>query len=410
MIFDYFYNLVWKSPSVDYNGSMPIGNGETGLNIWVERSGDIIFYISRTDSWDENNRLLKIGGCRIKYFPEINLEKGEYTQTLNLEKGCIEIVFQIMDYKYQVDVWVDAHHQCINFDFNCSIPTKATILLENWRVKKRQLDKDEYFFLNDERGEYYSWSDDIVENEEGICWYHHNRTSRWHNTLKLQYLEELIDRMPDPLLHRTFGGKIMGEEFIKINSSTLELKSKKKSFDLQVSTLTIPNCDNPEKWINKINELAEFHRNLNKENARKEHESWWQDFWQRSWIIIDGFDEAFELTQNYMLQRWVQACGGRGNYAIKFNGSIFTVNTDKYDPDYRRWGGWYWFQNTRFPYWPMLASGDWDLMEPFWNLYLGTRELAVFRNKKYYNHDGWFFPETMSFWGTYVNQIGRAHV
>ena len=33
------YNVVWTTPSKDCNGSMPIGNGETGLNVWVEPAG-----------------------------------------------------------------------------------------------------------------------------------------------------------------------------------------------------------------------------------------------------------------------------------------------------------------------------------------------------------------------------------
>ena len=31
------------------------------------------------------------------------------------------------------------------------------------------------------------------------------------------------------------------------------------------------------------------------------------------------------VTQGYILQRWINACGGRGHFPIKFNDSIFTV-------------------------------------------------------------------------------------
>ena len=34
--------------------------------------------------------------------------------------------------------------------------------------------------------------------------------------------------------------------------------------------------------------------------------------------------------------------------------------------DYRGWGGAFWFQNTRHSYWPRLAAGDFDAMEPHW--------------------------------------------
>ena len=45
------YNVIWDSPSKDYNGSMPIGNGDLAANVWVEPSGDLVFYVSKSDSW-----------------------------------------------------------------------------------------------------------------------------------------------------------------------------------------------------------------------------------------------------------------------------------------------------------------------------------------------------------------------
>ena len=44
-------NVVWTSPSKDYNGSMPIGNGDLAANVWVEPTGDLIFYLSKSDAW-----------------------------------------------------------------------------------------------------------------------------------------------------------------------------------------------------------------------------------------------------------------------------------------------------------------------------------------------------------------------
>lgn len=35
------YNVVWDLPSKDSSGMMPIGNGDIGLNVWVEDGGDM---------------------------------------------------------------------------------------------------------------------------------------------------------------------------------------------------------------------------------------------------------------------------------------------------------------------------------------------------------------------------------
>jgi hypothetical protein len=55
------FNVAWDSPSKDEHGSMPLGNGDIGLNAWIEPSGSLVFYISKTDAWDDNARLLKVG-------------------------------------------------------------------------------------------------------------------------------------------------------------------------------------------------------------------------------------------------------------------------------------------------------------------------------------------------------------
>jgi alpha-L-fucosidase 2 len=108
------------------------------------------------------------------------------------------------------------------------------------------------------------------------------------------------------------------------------------------------------------------------------------------------------VTEAYALQRFVTACAGRGALPIKFNGSLFTVD-QVFDPDYRRWGGAYWWQNTRLPYWSMLYSGDYDLMQPLFKMYMDALPLRKAATKKYYGHDGAFYPETMYFWGNYTD-------
>jgi hypothetical protein len=124
---------------------------------------------------------------------------------------------------------------------------------------------------------------------------------------------------------------------------------------------------------------------------------------------VSGTPEAEATGLAYQLQRWVQACAGRGNFPIKFNGSLFTVDAvDTYwkfpdglysGPDYRRWGGPYWFQNTRLIYWPMLASGDYDQMAPLFNMYRNMLPLLKERTRRYFGHAGVFFSETTQMWG-----------
>jgi len=47
------FNVVWTEPGPGSAESMPLGNGDVGLNLWVEPGGDLVFYISKTDAWGD---------------------------------------------------------------------------------------------------------------------------------------------------------------------------------------------------------------------------------------------------------------------------------------------------------------------------------------------------------------------
>ncbi len=113
------------------------------------------------------------------------------------------------------------------------------------------------------------------------------------------------------------------------------------------------------------------------------------------------------MSQGYAIQRFMIACCGRGALPIKFNGAMFTVDATvdgrKMNADYRAWGSSYWFQNTRHLYWPLLMSGDWDLLAPWYAMYRNALALATDKTRLYYHHAGANFQETMFFWGTANN-------
>jgi hypothetical protein len=44
-------NISWNTPGRTSSQSMPIDNGDIGLNVWVEPGDDLAFFIGKTDSW-----------------------------------------------------------------------------------------------------------------------------------------------------------------------------------------------------------------------------------------------------------------------------------------------------------------------------------------------------------------------
>ena len=161
--------------------------------------------------------------------------------------------------------------------------------------------------------------------------------------------------------------------------------------------------DTGDKWLKHTERIIKGVEKTSIEKRRWKHYAWWNNFWNRSWIRVSGDDGAETVTRGYTLFRYMLACGGRKGSPIKFNGSIFTYPY-KGDPDFRQWGPGYWWQNQRLIYWPMMACGDFDLMEPFFKMYRDIIPLAKARTKTYFGHGGMHFLECQHFWGSDFNR------
>jgi alpha-L-fucosidase 2 len=124
-------NVVWTTPSQNASGSMPIGNGEVGLNVWVEENGDLVFYISRTDAWSECSRLLKLGRIRVSLSPNPFAKGQPFRQELDLRNG--QIVITAADATLRV--FVDSDSPIIYVTGEGTTPRTISAKLENWRTK-----------------------------------------------------------------------------------------------------------------------------------------------------------------------------------------------------------------------------------------------------------------------------------
>ena len=141
--------------------------------------------------------------------------------------------------------------------------------------------------------------------------------------------------------------------------------------------------------------------------SKDAHAAWWAAFWQRSYINLGGSSTAAVVSRGYCLERYLQACGGRGEQPLKFNGNLFTVEGRGFDADFRQWGGMYWLQNTRLPYWGMLSSGDLDLMGPLLRTYADALPVHEARALAWWGHAGAAVPEIMHWWGGLGDEVRR---
>ena len=449
-------NVSWDTPGPGPAASMPIGNGDIGLNVWTEPNGDLVFYIGKTDAWGgevdpdmdpwmkQGGVLMKLGAVRVSVSPGPRAGGGSlvagseasssgssqpggalqggssraagafFRQVLRLHEGEISIREGENDDAVLLRVWVDANHPVIRVEAESKRPVSVKVTLEDWRIGR---------------------GDTILTSPDNrIAWYHRNR-SLGDSALSDPHLADL-----------TFGAVIKGsvryDRALTRNSGmtltapgTLQSAGTATYHLISIYPLTATTSD-ARQWLTRLNaQIAQIDK-LSLEQTRAAHQQWWDRFWHRSWIYIHddataaGNDapamgrSAAAVTQGYVLQRFVTACAGRGAYPVKFNGSIFVVGdpeskSGKHAPwsvagagsstagggssmasaDFRAWGGQYWFQNTRPMYWPRLMAGDFDEMLPLFNMYAKILPGNAALVKKYYGHEGAYFAETAPFWG-----------
>ena len=291
------YNVTWDSPSKDCSGSMPIGNGNIGLNVWVEENGDLLFYIGKTDAWGDNARLLKIGKVRIRLKPNPLQADSLFRQTLDLKKGQITVEVKSKAGEgfpartAVLRLWIDANHPVIHVTIDSTEKLAATARIELWRTTRQELPSIEVSDINLDRskpgGKHAPTvvePDTILKNQQNrIGWYHHNIKSIGPQmTMQIQGLSDYP--LADPLLGRTFGAIVTAEAGQRLDNVTLTTK-KDTSQRLSVYVLT-EHPSSPEQWLKSMDRMIEKIEKRDFHSRRRAHEKWWQDFWDRSWIYI----------------------------------------------------------------------------------------------------------------------------
>ena len=417
-------HITWEKASRNAAQSMPCGGGDIGLNVWVE-DGDLLCYMARSGSFDENNSLLKAGRMRIRLKPN-PFTSDTFRQELVLEDGHVRISGTANGVSAAVIFWVDVNRPVIHVDLHASKPVVATATYENWRYKDRPLSNLET------RGTSWKWAppqpvftykDSVVFDKNDILFWHRNndQPSLFDSTVNQQGLQSLRDSLYNPLKHRTFGGMVRATNMQAAGTQTgkycntdfmgwkLESIAPERVHQIEIILHTSQD-ELMNNWQAGLqNTAAEAARNRN--NARLATTTWWNNFWQRSYVFIDPDNadtasKAWQAGRNYQLFRYMLGCNANSAWPTKFNGGLFTydpVFTDTANrgtPDHRNWGGGiHTAQNQRLVYWPMLKSGDAALMQPQFDFYLRLLKNAELRSHFYWNHAGANFTEQLENFG-----------
>ncbi len=401
------YNEVWNSPSTNGSpGSMPIGNGDLTANVWAENGGDLMLYLGKSDSWSEGTRLLKIGRARIHFSNNPFAVGAPFTQTLDFYHGEIDITAGQIGSQIYLRIWADADQPVIRVEASGDQNFVMTCSNEVWRSAPYILPSASDPNADSFRGVIggsplpSESADQIASLSDRLVWFHRNTNSWFQTILNGENLAGFQNNFPDPYLNLTFGATMKGIGLNKINNYALQ-SSATTNATLSIYCYTAQTATASD-WQNQMSNVVAQADATDVGTARTNHYAWWDAFWNRSWIFVSGDANATIVTRGYLEQRFMEACQGRGRWPMKFNGGTFTFDYNGLNGDYRKWGPAYWNQNTRHLYWPLLASGDFDLMLPFFNCYTNMISLQTAVVNQYYGHDGALFPETFNFYGLFT--------
>jgi hypothetical protein len=416
------YNVTWTSQSQNSSESMPCGGGDIGLNVWVER-GELCFYIARSGTFDENNALLKLGRVKVKLSPN-PFDGTDFKQQLVLKNGAVFISGSKGKLATQIKVWVDVYRPVIHVELQSNQPVKTEAAFESWRYKDRLVmgrENNQGSWKFAPQGQVKTLKDEIGFKGDAIGFYHHNLDSTIFDvTVKQQGMDAVKADMFNPLKNLTFGGIIQGKnlkpagtytgKYIDTDFEGWKLQSasatKQQDITVYLYTAQTPSIAEWQKGLNNV--FADAAQNA--KTAWQKTANWWQQYWDRSFIYInpDATDNSaqWQSGKNYQLFRYMLGCNAYGQSPTKFNGGLFTYDPifvakgQSFTPDFRNWGGGLaTAQNQRLVYWPMLKSGDVDMMKPEFDFYLKSLHNAELRSKVYWNHAGASFTEQVENFG-----------
>ncbi len=405
-------DYVWESMSVNSSGSMPVGGGSVGLNVWAE-DGDVLMYIGHSGAYDEHGTLLKQGRVRL-HIPADSI--SEFSQTLRLADGYCEMNLN----GSKVIVWADVYKPVVHVEVESQKAVAPILSYESWRYADRPFRKGEG------RQNSWKWSspkglittaDSISVGKDGISFFHRNPSNTIFDiTVARQGLDSVKPLLWNPLKNLMSGGRLTGNNlrFIGTQDGTYndtDFRAWNFSSDRPAQkhhyTIALHNeqADNTSDWYAALDSIASL---INLKKDRKSSQKWWNNFWERSHITSTNPNDTVtsRMARNYTLFRYMLGCNAYGSDPTKFNGGLFTFDpqyvdsVQQFTPDYRNWGGsTMTAQNQRLVYWPMLKSGDVDMMKPQFDAYLRMLDNAQLRSQFYWGHDGGCFSEQIETFG-----------
>jgi len=352
--------IVYRCATPDPAQSLFFGNGRVGGSVHTP-DDSLYLLVSRSDIWNEKAGMGAIAAVRVRGGTGLFVQATSVRQMCDLYDAAIQITVETpsgtvnfsLTCPRNVDVLV------LDIEDNRAAPQPFTVAIENWH------------------------EGDVTTATETV---HVNRASSFAEYNHRAKIDAQELGIADPLLGRTWG---------------LFLSASNLSPDLDHRIVIAAVCHPPRQGSDGAATVRAEGRSL-LARAKTEAERWldehhrhWREFWHRSWIALESatgdaeYEERLWYTNLYLI-----ACACGGAYPPRFNGATYLL-----DKDARSWDYGYWFQNMREVYWPLLATGHWEFMRGFFQMYFDALPFVCAQTKNIFGIDAPSFRETQSFWG-----------
>jgi hypothetical protein len=391
------YNIVWDSPSGRAADSMPLSGWNLGLNVWVE-GNDILLLAASPNCQDERGMQVKLGLIRLRFDAPVFAK--EFRQELRLAQSEIVIKGRTADDQpLQVKLWCETGATVAHAQLVSQSPVGLMVSYETWSGHQ----------ATHERG--------------GIQWVRRlpDVNQRRQQDMKAQGALDFANKVPDPLSKLTLGGRIDAPGLIPAVATPGSFHEMPVKVCAMKTAEPVTRLDLTLAFrMEQDATLAGWQAGIAAESARATRDreksrvaalAWWSGFWQRSHITIapqagvaPAEDQPWQAARNYQLIRYMLGANPSGRAMTLFNGGLFACTEN---PDRRNWEGCqYMAQNQRLVYWPMLRSGDFDLLRVALDFYRDRIDVNRAHVRKFHDVEGIAWHEPFGIFG--LDAIGTT--
>lgn len=346
------HDIVFQSPQKGGFEGLPLGNGDLSAMVWTT-DREILIQLNKNNLWtqpDEESPMLlrSCGQVRISFdtpcFDWLYLESFEARLSLGRERVTIHA--QTPFRQIQAEIWIDPDENILLAEINCQ---------DDQGVNKP-------FRIQLERFGSRSFSHWYSGIQQG-AWTGLGKSSVHSDSTGILLTEPFTEKDQIALAIRAeISGcrtEFSGQDHY---SDWIFCLPDHSSVNLAVGVSVQKTLIEAQKEVVSITSAAKTDGN----NRKIRRNSWWKEFWDRSFLSLspDGQNQELDYLENlYYVQIYALGCASRGDYPMIFNGGGFTWNHDV-----RQWvNPHHW--NIQQSYWAVEAMNRPELMKPYLKTY-----------------------------------------